>query len=204
MTCCKRSDVAQRPEGRHLGGADGRLTQCHSRKKLPVPTQEGRGRRRSPEKVRTSLDPNALSVCEVRAWVHVWMVGWWAACHPQCRRCIQWMDTRKWMTPLSIKHSEGSNRLIRPFFHLAPLMRDNCRGWSPSATVKHYHLMRSERFANCESKPLPPCPPARPRLSRENLAKFAQWMCSESESVTSKAASFLGGKKKEKQVIIYV
>lgn len=178
LTCCKRSDVAKRPEGRHLWGTDGRLTQCHSKKKLPVPTQEGRGRCRSPEKVRTSLDPTTLSVCEVRAWVHVWMVGWWAAGHPQCRRCIHWMDTQKWMTPLSIKHSEGSNRLIRPFFHLAPLMRDNCRGWSPFATVKHYHLMCSERFANCESKPLPPCPPPVPTLtsplSRENFAKLVQ------------------------------
>lgn len=104
--------------------------------------------------MRTSLDPTASCASEcVSEW---WFGEQLTIPCAQCRQDIKWTDTQKWMTPFRIKHSEGSNRLIWPLFHLALLMHDNCRGWCPFVTVKHYHLRCSEQFVNCENKLLLP------------------------------------------------
>lgn len=132
---------------RHVGGTYRhlmqRLTRTHTHKKAPVPTQEG---------VTWGSEDLTGPCCEIHAWV-----GEQLAIHnTQCRQGIQWTDTQNWMTPFSIKHSEGSNTLIWPRFHLALLMHDNCRAWCAFVTVKHYHFRCSEWFVNCGSKLLLP------------------------------------------------
>lgn len=78
--------------------------------------------------------------------------GWWAVGNPQrsCRR-HQWMSVFKWIMTCGMKHSEGSSWLMQSIFHLALLMRDNCRERSAPAAVKYYYLMYSEWVVNCES-----------------------------------------------------
>lgn len=147
LICCKGSKVAKRLERRQV--------QRHSRRKRSSSSNPGR-RRVSPEEVRTSLDPTASSMCEC---VCEWWVGEQLSIHnAKCRQGFQWMDTQKWMSLFRVKHSDGSNRLTGPLFHLASLMHDDCRGWCPFVTVKHYHLKCSKRFVNCESKLLLPFP----------------------------------------------